>query len=532
MAFNFLRNILALASKRRSAKWSGGCANFRPRLEPLEERLLLATRVWDGGAGSNDLNWTNRINWQSDIAPVAGNDLVFDDATRLSSINDFPHNTMFNSITITTDVSMFGHRITLGPGGLVAQSFDLNDSVINVGINLTFTSSSGAVNVLNSKGVDTTLQLVGSALDSRLTKTGPGTLSLRTIGTNLGGTVVQAGILRVEDGMTIGTDEGGGTTVANGAVLELDVHASEFVTGGTLALNGGTLRHVAFGSSTCIGRVVLGAASTITSSSGAGTFHLNQNVDNGGFVLTIDGTCKVKFGGDGVLSGAGGLTRNGTGTLTMRGAGINTYSGRTIVNAGVLRLEKPSGLGAVGGFSTATSTAAGAILELAGEFTVTEGLNFSGTTFPVRSHGGTNTWTDNIFLSATTTTFIADTDPLRLTGVISGQSGTGLTKLGPSRLELSGNNTYNGPTTVIEGTLTINRQQPSSRVVVSSTGTLEAWAPWRGSIQPEDGSARAAGISARSPPRGMSPSTPPHALRPRSSPSSMFPPTGSRSLAR
>src|SRR5262245_339221 len=48
---------------------------FRPCLEVLEDRLAPVTRIWDGDAVSN--NWTNPNNWQGNVAPVAGDDLIF-----------------------------------------------------------------------------------------------------------------------------------------------------------------------------------------------------------------------------------------------------------------------------------------------------------------------------------------------------------------------------------------------------------------------------------------------------------------------
>src|SRR5207302_4935009 len=59
-------------------------------------------RTWDGGGADN--NWSTAANWAGNIAPVAGDDLVFPanasvDATSLTSTNNFPANTAFRSIT-------------------------------------------------------------------------------------------------------------------------------------------------------------------------------------------------------------------------------------------------------------------------------------------------------------------------------------------------------------------------------------------------------------------------------------------------
>ena len=48
---------------------------FRPFCELLEDRRMLAVAVWDG-EGANNL-WTTPANWSDDIAPIAGDELVF-----------------------------------------------------------------------------------------------------------------------------------------------------------------------------------------------------------------------------------------------------------------------------------------------------------------------------------------------------------------------------------------------------------------------------------------------------------------------
>ena len=86
---------------------------FRPRLEAFEDRLLPSVVTWDGGGGTN--NWTDRFNWhtetQLDVAPVAGDDLVFPDgALRPANFNNFASSTSFHSLT-------FRARATPYPAG-------------------------------------------------------------------------------------------------------------------------------------------------------------------------------------------------------------------------------------------------------------------------------------------------------------------------------------------------------------------------------------------------------------------------------
>src|SRR5439155_24135596 len=71
-----------------------------------------ATRNWSGTVCSN---WTNPANWQGHVAPLAGDDLVFDLAC---ANNDFAPGTLFHSITMISTSTLTGNAIQLGGGGL------------------------------------------------------------------------------------------------------------------------------------------------------------------------------------------------------------------------------------------------------------------------------------------------------------------------------------------------------------------------------------------------------------------------------
>jgi hypothetical protein len=59
-----------------------------------------ATRIWDGG-GTND-NWSTAANWVGDIAPTAGENLVFPlNAARQNNFNNYSTEIIFGSITFS-----------------------------------------------------------------------------------------------------------------------------------------------------------------------------------------------------------------------------------------------------------------------------------------------------------------------------------------------------------------------------------------------------------------------------------------------
>src|SRR5262245_12286561 len=85
---------------------------FRPRLEALEERLAPAVSTWDGGGG--DSNWTTAANWDGDVAPAAGDDLVFAGTVGQTPTNDFAAGTVFSSITFSGGgFTLTGNAVTL-----------------------------------------------------------------------------------------------------------------------------------------------------------------------------------------------------------------------------------------------------------------------------------------------------------------------------------------------------------------------------------------------------------------------------------
>ena len=161
------------------------------------------------------------------------------------------------------------------------------------------------------------------------------------------------------------------------------------------------------------------------------------DITNEGNLLTVTGAGNTTI--NGILgSGAGGITKSGTGTLTLGGA--NTYTGATAVNAGTLMANI---LTQAFGNGSAVTVAAGATLDL-NDFDETIGSLAGGGT--VTSTGGAAVLTTGG--DGTSTTF---------SGIIQDGGGVmSLIKAGAGALTLSGNNTYNGTTTLNAGTLNIN----------------------------------------------------------------------------
>jgi fibronectin-binding autotransporter adhesin len=139
---------------------------------------------------------------------------------------------------------------------------------------------------------------------------------------------------------TIAFSGAGGTATNNIADTTLtNVHDIEFMSGAgayTLAANAGSA-----GASGGTALIING--SVINNSANAQ--NINTALEFAATRTVEANTADITIGG--LISGAGGLTKEGTGTLTLSGA--NTYSGTTTVSAGTLQIS--------GGGSLSTSSA-------------------------------------------------------------------------------------------------------------------------------------------------------------------------------
>ena len=224
-----------------------------------------------------------------------------------------------------------------------------------------------------------------------LTKTGGGTLTLSGVNIYTGATTINAGTL------TLGITN---ATGASGALM---------VAGGTFDLNG---------FSDTIGSLA-GAGNVTSSAAGAVTLTTSN-----GTSTTFSG---VAADGSGTLA----LTKAGAGTLTL--SGINTYTGTTTIDAGVISIAADSALGTAPGSPTAGQlTFSGGTLLATATMTLDPNRGIA-----LGAGGGT------IFTNAGIT--------LGYGGIIDGPNK--LTKTGAGTLTLWGVNTYTGATALSAGVI-------------------------------------------------------------------------------
>jgi outer membrane autotransporter protein len=146
-----------------------------------------------------------------------------------------------------------------------------------------------------------------------------------------------------------------------------------------------------------------------------------------------------------VLQGSTQLVKLDLGTLVL--TGVNTYTGGTAINEGVLQVANDNNLGAALG-----------------------GLSFNGGTLATTASFASARM---VTLNANGGTFdVAPATTLFLNGTISGAGG--LTKADTGTLTLTGTNTYGGGTTITAGTLQLGNGGTSGSIVgdVADNGTL------------------------------------------------------------
>jgi autotransporter-associated beta strand protein len=156
----------------------------------------------------------------------------------------------------------------------------------------------------------------------------------------------------------------------------------------------------------------------------------------------------------GNISGSGGLVKSGTKTLVL--AGTNNYTGNTAIDQGMLSISNTS---ALPGWDTAGrySVADGATL------TVGAGVSEA----QVATMLGTGNFQNGSFLGVDT----SDGDRSHASAIA---APIGLTKFGSGTLTLSGNNTYSGTTTILDGALKLGHPFGIGKVVYGGGSAVQA----------------------------------------------------------
>jgi autotransporter-associated beta strand protein len=417
----------------------------RLRCEALEARLAPAYVTWTGAV---DDHWNTRTpdghtNWQGDVLPGAGSDLLFPaGAAHTQTVNDTPAGTAYDSIVFSaTGYSIAGNTIGLATNGLSLfsgadtgaitvtapvvstasfTSFDMGTSraTLTLAGDITIGSSNLSVRVggVGSAVVNVTGRVHGSgALDTI------GQLALTLSGDNdfTGPVFLSNTVTYLGSDHALGAVDltfGRGTTLAGRLVLRNGVHVA-----------GERLDY--FGSSSAPYPTLAAEGDASWDGPVQLPDHAEFDADVGGS-LTLNGP---------VSSGS----TNGT-LVVGSGVVILTNPGNTFVAADVSGTLRPASAGALPAADSVT-VEAGGLLDL-GDFDATVG-GLSG--------AGTVAVAQSLTVQVTNAPFFSAFNPKVATfgGMVTGPGG--LTKTGDGVLELTGANDYAGPTDLRAGTLAV-----------------------------------------------------------------------------
>jgi fibronectin-binding autotransporter adhesin len=486
-----------------------------------------AVRTWDGGSAVNN-NWTTKENWAGDLAPVAGDNLVFpaDVSLRLANTNDFPNGTTFSSLTLS--------------GG----GYQISGNQVNFNAGITADAGSG-LNILNL--------IMGGP--GGLTKTGAGGLWLQRNNIYTGTTLISAGTVTIDGtqpqspvqvtGGEVRSNVGttGAVTVTGGRVADASSCAlpfpNTFTVQGNLSLNSSAFYKATICGSanpgyqnarvriTGNGSANLGGSALEINSGSATNFEAGRTF----IVIDNDGTDVVQGTFNGLPEGAPVAVGNATLFISYRGGdgndvtlhvpGSRTWDGGSPSNSNWTTKENwvgdvapdrgdalvfqnfarttntndfPAGMS----FNSITFLSTGFTLN-GNSLALTNGITGAGTiSLPIKLNAS-QTFTSNfgaaygLLLNGNIDTngkqLTLDGDTIQIDGVLSGSGG--LKKLGQNSHYLSANNSYTGPTTIMGGQLTVGGNQPGSAVQISNgslagvgTGTVKSITATGGAVIP------------------------------------------------
>jgi|GEM_PF-6330928 len=227
----------------------------------------------------------------------------------------------------------------------------------------------------------------------------------------------------------------------------------------------------------------------------AGITVVNSITKNGGGNVAVQGSGTMSITGgvfdvvggnlsmNMVVTGTSGITKNGAGGISF-GSGAATYTGDTVVNAGILSMttaRQPAG-------SRLVLNNSGIYRSFNGPNTV---AGISGTS--------TSTFVENAFVASTITITKASGEESYAGTIRDNGFAHSVAKDGAYTQGFSGDNIYTGTTTVTAGTLLINGNSSSATgaVTVKAVGTLGGTGTIGGTTTVNAGGSLSAGDSSR-----------------------------------
>jgi autotransporter-associated beta strand protein len=409
------------------------------------------------GLGSDAL-WSTPANWQRDLPPVAGENVVFTGSANLSPDNDMPEDTQFSNISFessTASFNLIGNRIELL--GAISNASAANQAVqLPISINSTHAISN------STTGTKLSLDEIVSGSGS-LEKTGTSTVTLTAANTYSGSTTITGT-------GTVGTHALEIFNFTNGG--EPSSIGSSSNNAANLILNGGELRYAGIGDSS--DRLFTIQANSFINNNGGGALsftnpaafeHANPTVTRtlnlGGTYLDGPNTFAPIITNPSETAFTGLTIRGGTWVVSA----TNTYTGNTTLNFGTkLSISSNANLGNASGVGKIT---------LAGTLICTESLTLNSAR-GIYTGSGTAAGNGTIEVAAEKTVTHDGVISDNLSGSAIGADS--FSKSGLGTLALGAANTYTGTTNIAAGTLRLGENSSfnnSSNITVRADATLD-----------------------------------------------------------
>ncbi|MFZ2540654.1 MAG: autotransporter-associated beta strand repeat-containing protein, partial [Gallionella sp.] len=403
-------------------------ANTGPTLKPIVPYAIGDTSATGAGIGfvTYNINLANNLANTFGIRPLA---VATEYATtQAPGVNLRVTASVSPNATVTLNSLSLagGFTYTIGSNGVVRTLTITSGAVF---------SAAGVANTITSGAGRTTDSLAFGAVEAKIFAVGGLTFSVAPATGTAGLTKSGAGVLTF---LTANAGSYTGATTINAGTLTEGV--SNALSSGAVTVNGGIFN--IGGVSDTVGAV------TLTNGSITGTTG----------VLTSTGYTVSNGTVSAILAGAVPLTKTTAGTVTL--SGVNTYTGVTTINAGILSVAT-IGNGLVAGNLGAASNVATNLILGGGT------LRYTGATAATnRAYTLTAGTTSSIDVSVGANT-------LTMSGVGALTTGA-LTKVGAGTLALTGVNLYTGATTINAGSLSVNGTAIAdlSAVTMSSVATL------------------------------------------------------------
>jgi autotransporter-associated beta strand protein len=402
---------------------------------------------------------TSNISAATSTSTAAGsfaatvNNLMTANTTTISATHQALNTLLFTGGASTLDLNSL--TLTMNAGGIMQSStISAGDTISNGTLTGPNTANSELVFITNNAAQTLTVSAViadaSAGNTTVVTKSGNGTLNLTGTNTYKGNTYLNSGTINFGSAAALGATgnfviNGGSFDNTNATVSELSSAIKQtwnnnFTFVGSHALDMNT------------GAVTLGNNVTLTTTASTLT---ESGAIGGGFSLT--------------KAGSGG-------TLVLNAT--NTFTGGVNLNAGTLILNNTAALG-TGIFSIGTIGGAAPTFDYTNGTAANANNNQQNwnSSFTFTGTDALNMGTGNVALNANSTVTVSG-NVLTIGGNIggnlsNGDSQFGITKAGASgTLILSGNNNYNGGTTLSAGTLVLSGNNAGTGATTLNGGTL------------------------------------------------------------